>query len=66
MRAKRKALHYKGAKSAKPIALPTPPQELSEGFKPKDFARLENEGGVNGKISGKVEQPGPEISHPFL
>ena len=66
MRAKRKALHYKGAsktRTAKLITLPTPPQELSEGVKQEDFARLENEGGLNSKISSRVDKAVSEITH---
>ena len=70
MRAKRKALHYKEAsksKSAKLVGLATtPPRELSEGVKQEDFARLENEGGINSKISDEVEQSVAEISRPIL
>lgn len=69
MRAKRKALHYKEASKAKPaklITLAAPPQELSDGAELADFARLENEGGVNSKVSSRVEQSVAEISHSML
>jgi len=69
MRAKRKALHHKEAskaKAAKLIPLATPPQALSDGIKQEDFARLENEGGVNSQILDGVGQAESEISRPFL
>jgi hypothetical protein len=67
MRAKRKALAIKQASKSRPAKttpLPTAPPELNDGIKQEDFSRLENEGGVNSKISDVVEQAESEISRP--
>jgi hypothetical protein len=70
MRAKRRVLHYKKASKSKPAKLilltTTRSQELSEGVEQEDFARLENEGGVVSKLSGRVDQAVSEITHRFF